>query len=601
MPVLRFLLVALFALLLGALIPVSGVLGQGGQPPLPPPAAPASALPAPDGTTATVSTAFTYQGSLRKQGAPVSKNCSFQFSLWDALAGGAQQGITQIVNNASVEAGSFTVQLDFGSQFTGQARWLETAVQCAGDGGYVTLTPRQPLNAVPYALSLIPGAVVEQPAANRTAIYGKGSGGGSVGLYGESATSTAIYGEGYNGVTGVSSQTGWAATYGEHKGANGFGVYGRAPNGYGTTGESKTSVGVYGKSTSSYGVLGESTSEVGVVGKSQDANGMWGESVNGEGVRGLSHNADHAGIVGVNDGGSYGVYGESTKSYGVVGMTSAASGAGVYGMVTPTGGMGVKGEATGDGKSHAYGIYGVGHGGAIGVEGRSDTSAGVSGRSDQGEGVLGQGSQGVSGYATELNGIGVAGYGGYGPGYAGYFDGRVRVTGTLEKSAGSFLIDHPLDPAHKYLSHSFVESPDMMNIYNGNVTTDGNGEAIVQLPDWFEALNQDFRYQLTPIGQFSQAIVLKEIAGNRFTIKTDKPNVKVSWQVTGIRHDPYAEAHRIEVEQMKTGDEEGKYLHPELYGQPEEKSIRASMLARLRPPARSGNNSASLMQAGGGQ
>src|SRR5208282_2151874 len=93
----------------------------------------------------------------------------------------------------------------------------------------------------------------------------------------------------------------------------------------------------------------------------------------------------------------------------------------------------------------------------------------------------------------------------------GYFAGNLTVTGQMTKGSGSFKIDHPLDPANRYLSHSFVESPDMMNIYNGNVTTDPRGLATVVLPDYFEALNGDFRYQLTAIGQFAQAIVAKEI------------------------------------------------------------------------------------------
>ena len=111
------------------------------------------------------------------------------------------------------------------------------------------------------------------------------------------------------------------------------------------------------------------------------------------------------------------------------------------------------------------------------------------------------------------------------------FPGDVDVDGNLSKAAGSFKIDDPLGPANKYLFHSFVESPDMMNIYNGNVTTDGQGNALVQLPEWFEALNLDFRYQLTVIGQFAQTIVATKIANHSFTIQTDKPNVEVSWQV----------------------------------------------------------------------
>jgi hypothetical protein len=126
-----------------------------------------------------------------------------------------------------------------------------------------------------------------------------------------------------------------------------------------------------------------------------------------------------------------------------------------------------------------------------------------------------------------------------------------RAAGGITKPSGSFSIDHPLDPANRSLNHSFVESPDMMNIYNGSVTTDRRGIATVTLPDYFEALNQDFRYQLTPLGQFAQAFVAEKIQNNRFVIKTDKPGVEVSWQVTGVRHDAFANSHRIQVEETK--------------------------------------------------
>jgi trimeric autotransporter adhesin len=127
----------------------------------------------------------------------------------------------------------------------------------------------------------------------------------------------------------------------------------------------------------------------------------------------------------------------------------------------------------------------------------------------------------------------------------GFYAGNLTVTGKLTRGSGSFKIDHPFDPANKYLSHSFVESPDMMNVYNGNVTSDKRGLATVIMPEYFGVLNRDFRYQLTVIGQFAQAIVKQEIANNRFTIQTNKPSIKVSWQVTGIRQDAYANANRI--------------------------------------------------------
>lgn len=158
-------------------------------------------------------------------------------------------------------------------------------------------------------------------------------------------------------------------------------------------------------------------------------------------------------------------------------------------------------------------------------------------------------------------------------GWAAFFYGNVAVDGTLSKAAGSFKIDHPLDPKSKYLFHSFVESPDMMNIYHGNVTTDAQGAAVVQPPEWFDALNRDFRYQLTVIGQFAQAMMASELANLQFSIKTDKPNVKVSWQVTGVRQDAWANAHRIPVEVEKTGEERGRYIHPELHGASREEGI----------------------------
>ena len=158
-------------------------------------------------------------------------------------------------------------------------------------------------------------------------------------------------------------------------------------------------------------------------------------------------------------------------------------------------------------------------------------------------------------------------------GKAGKFTGDVEVTGNLSKGGGAFKIDHPLDPENKYLYHSFVESPDMMNIYNGTVTTDENSQAEVTLPSYFEALNRDFRYQLTVIGQFAQAIVASEIRDGHFVIATSTPGVKVSWQVTGVRHDAWANKHRIKVEEDKPEPERGFYLHPEEQGKPAERGI----------------------------
>jgi hypothetical protein len=170
--------------------------------------------------------------------------------------------------------------------------------------------------------------------------------------------------------------------------------------------------------------------------------------------------------------------------------------------------------------------------------------------------------------------IGVYGYtsGGATVNYAGYFYGPIYAT-SANSSIKAFKIDHPLDPENKYLNHSSVESSDMMNVYNGNVILDENGEAWIDLPEWFESLNRDFRYQLTCIGGFGQVYIAEEVSQNRFKVAGGTPGLKVSWQITGIRQDPVAEQNRVEVEEMKKVNERGKYLNPVAYGLPESRSI----------------------------
>jgi hypothetical protein len=291
--------------------------------------------------------------------------------------------------------------------------------------------------------------------------------------------------------------------------------------------------------------------------------------------------------------------------------TSGAGGGGSTGII----GYGGPSNGTGDGPS--YGGYGLeGYGGVAAVAGdvggygvtafggtaNTPTSFPGQGLGAVGGGFSGTGSVnagdgintfgGVGGTPnTSGNGIysepGIPGSGGslsLQTNFAGLFNGDVDVEGNLSKAGGSFKIDHPLDPANKYLLHSFVESPDMKNIYDGMVVSDATGTAIVTMPAWFEALNNDFRYQLTVIGQFAQAIVASEIANRSFIIKTSKPNVKVSWQVTGIRQDAWANAHRIPVEVEKAPQDQGRYLHPELFGHEGEPNIAGARHPRPAPP-----------------
>ncbi len=179
------------------------------------------------------------------------------------------------------------------------------------------------------------------------------------------------------------------------------------------------------------------------------------------------------------------------------------------------------------------------------------------------------------------NFLGAVGVGTMAPSpYTLYVAGDARVAGILSKGGGAFAIDHPLDPANKFLYHSFVESPDMKNIYDGIVTTDEFGYATVTMPEWFDALNRDFRYQLTVLDETDNDFIFAKVyrkigaeAPRQFTIRTSAPNIEVSWLVTGIRQDAFANQHRIPVEVEKTDHDKGKYLHPKAFGKPDSDAI----------------------------
>ncbi len=283
-----------------------------------------------------------------------------------------------------------------------------------------------------------------------------------------------------------------------------------------------------------------------------------------------------------------GVYGraDGPSSYGVQATNMAGStGAGAALHAIGANNNGVEAST---GLSTTFAVHGVNEtqdgiamwgeaGGGIGVWGSAGgfASRGVLGTSDDGDGVAG-----------EANGEGNGVFGRSLLGYAGYFDGDVHVAGTLSKAAGAFRIDHPLAPATKYLQHSFVESPDMKNVYDGTVSLDAKGEATVKLPAYVEPLNRDLRYQLTSLDVPAPDLhVKREVAKSAFTIAGGAAGQRVCWQITGIRQDPWAEAHRIVVEEAKPAADRGLYLHPDLYGQPEEKAVDYRHRAQVLPEA----------------
>jgi hypothetical protein len=443
---------------------------------------------------------------------------------------------------------------------------------------------------------------------------------GSLGLWGES-----------NATSGTA-----AGVYGTASSSSGYGVEGTSP-----------SVGVYGLGTTETadGVLGEGTT-IGVVGVADATTGST------YGVTGVVASPDGTGVYAANlatTGSALGVAGTS-QSAGGYGVEGQSPNVGVYGQV---GQLSNTGSIYG-GYAGLWGDAGIGNVGPSGLVGTADDTAAAGFFNNSGAyqtlsaqnytttpgatvfvasmpnllgadaaAIIGDAGCGSGFMALQLGSDGMSGcnnytlMGGRGGsdtylnagggvhlriGNARELDvtaGKVEVIGTLSKGGGSFKIDHPLDPANKYLYHSFVESPDMMNIYNGNVTTDASGEATVELPEWFETLNRDFRYQLTVIGQFAQAIVAGKVANHQFVIKTDKPNVEVSWQVTGIRQDAFANANRIEVEVEKAPADRGHYLYPELVGAPKTAAIgymapaagSEQIVHHQRPTLRRGNAS----------
>lgn len=158
-------------------------------------------------------------------------------------------------------------------------------------------------------------------------------------------------------------------------------------------------------------------------------------------------------------------------------------------------------------------------------------------------------------------------------GLAGGFFGNVYISGTLTCPNKQFRIDHPLDPENLVLDHACVESDEMKNVYDGVTLLNAAGEAWVQLPGWFEALNGNFRYQLTCLGGYAPVYIADEVQDNRFRIAGGTAGLKISWQVTGVRHDAYANAHRLVVEKPKSDRQRGYYLNPEAFGQPESRGV----------------------------
>lgn len=335
--------------------------------------------------------------------------------------------------------------------------------------------------------------------------------------------------------------------------------------------------GIYGLATASsgptFGLKGQSNSTSG-----QGVYGLAGASTGQtQGVAGWTASTSGKGVYGfalASSGTSYGVYGEtsSPSGIGVYGLggtyggkfkTAASTGIGLFGQSTKTttATVGVSGEVASSTGTAVLGEVmansGLNYGGHFVV------------RSPDAYGVLGEALADVSAET-----YGVAGKAAHNNNSFGiYAYGNSGASGTK-----AFRIDHPLDPANKYLLHYSAESPSPQNFYVGNVITDGKGQAWVQLPDYFEEVNKNFKYQLTVVddsasGDFVQVKVGKRIKGNRFLIMTSAPNIAVSWEVKADRNDLIVRKMKPSDVVDKVGREKGTYQHPELYGLGPEKGI----------------------------
>jgi trimeric autotransporter adhesin len=431
-----------------------------------------------------------------------------------------------------------------------------TALTGGGTSGTVTLN----LNTAEVPMLAAANNFTGSNAFNvsgSTAISAASSAAGATVL---SATASATSG-GSNGIIGITYDgTGSGVTgIGKSTTIGGSGVLGIASlDGAGVVGSNNgDGEGVYGISNGT-GVMG--------VGAGTFALGVWaiGDSAAaGSGWNGAQGLLAQGGAADPSTSNTAG--GSAIVAYAGDGSESGGSNAtGGDGILT-SGGAGGPGAAGGDGMSSTGGNGGSG---AVGGDGISSTGGNGGSGSSDGMGAYVQGGSGASFgdgiYAKAGNSTDA---------WAGDFNGDVNIAGSLSKASGSFKIDHPLDPANKYLYHSFVESPDMMNIYNGVATLDPNGEATITMPEWFSVLNRDFRYQLTCIGGFAPVYIAEELANNQFKIGGGHAGMKISWQITGIRQDAWANAHRIPLEEEKEPRLKGYYIHPELYGAPPEKQI----------------------------
>lgn len=310
--------------------------------------------------------------------------------------------------------------------------------------------------------------------------------------------------------------------------------------GSGATTLSTINEGAGGAFTGYHGVYGKginSNSGVGIVGVGNNGstytvntNGSGGAFTGYHGVFATSTNSnDGTGVIGVGNAGSYYVYANGSGGA----FTGRSAGIAAWATLANANSIGIYGCYNGSGSYDGTGIYGIAY-----------TS-----NSNRGYGVYGQGER-----------------------YGVYANGDLGASGSK-----SFAIDHPLDPENKILKHYSIESPEVLNMYRGNTFLDTNGNSEIILPNYFTEININYSYVLTPIGKQAPNLHIKDEIDNngKFTVSGGSPGQKISWVVYSERNDPYMQQNRSNQTDIveKEDDNKGKYIMPELYGQPKSKGI----------------------------